>query len=109
MVVLALTLAAVDPITAIFARDWAAVGGWGLFFSLTMFVVIGAFRETWVPGARHRRVEATLEKTISALQVALDQNSKLIASNEITKHFFEEITPRRGETSSRPPDGTAGS
>jgi uncharacterized membrane protein YcjF (UPF0283 family) len=86
----------VDPFTAVFTRDWAAVGGWSLFIGLVLAIVIGAFREGWVPGARHRRVEESAQKAADALAEAMKQNGQLITSNEITKHFFEETTPKRG-------------
>lgn len=88
-----------DPITAILTRDWAAFGGWSLFIGLGLFVVVGFFRETIVPGARARRTEAALEKSSDALSKALEQNGQLITANEITKHFFEETVPKRGEAS----------
>lgn len=93
-----LVAAAPDPLTALLTRDWAALGGWSLFVGLALLIVIGAFRENWVPGARHRRVEAAAEKAADALAKAMEQNGQLITTNEITKHFFEETTPKRGET-----------
>ncbi|CAN5425454.1 hypothetical protein BH09ACT9_BH09ACT9_00800 [soil metagenome] len=88
-----------DPITAFFAHDWASVGGWGLFVGLALLIVVGSFRETWVAGRRYRSLEASAAKLQDALTEALKQNGQLITSNEITKHFFEETTPRRGELS----------
>jgi uncharacterized membrane protein len=93
-VVLAVT--APDPLTALFTRDWAAVGGWSLFIGLALFIVIGAFREAWVPGARFRRLEEAATKSAETLSKAMEQNGQLITANEITKHFFEETTPKRG-------------
>jgi hypothetical protein len=86
-----------DLITAVLARDWAAVGGWSLFIGLCLFIVIGAFREWWVPGARYRRLEVSAEKMQDANTDLTTQNGQLITANEITKHFFEETTPKRGE------------
>ena len=88
-----------DIFTAFFTRDWAAVGGWSLFVSLSIFIVIGAFREWWVPGKRYARMESAALKATDALAEALKQNGQLVTTNEITKHFFEETTPKRGEKS----------
>lgn len=93
---LLLSAAAADPITALLTRDWAALGGWSLFVLLCIVIVIGAFRETWVPGARYRRLEESAIKISSANDELRKQNGQLITANEITKHFFEETTPKRG-------------
>lgn len=85
----------IDPISALLARDWAALGGWSLFFSLVMLIVIGAFREWWVPGPRFRRQETLLTKSVELNHSLSEQNGKLITANEITKHFFQEVTPVR--------------
>lgn len=90
---------ATDPVTAILTRDWAAVGGWSLFIGLGLFIVIGSIREWWVPGSRYRRLETSATKSADALTEAMKQNGQLITANEITKHFFEETAPKRGETS----------
>jgi len=87
-----------DPITAILTRDWAAVGGWSLFIGLGIFLVICFVTERLVPGARYRRLEESAKKSADALAEAMKQNGQLITSNEITKHFFEETTPKRGST-----------
>jgi len=86
-----------DPFTAFLTRDWAALGGWSLFVMLCVFIVIGAFREWWVPGGRYRRMETAAKVSADALTDAMRQNGQLITTNEITKHFFEETTPKRGE------------
>lgn len=91
-------LGAEDPITDIFQRDWAAVGGWSLFLGLCILIVTGSFREWWVPGRRYRRLEVSAEKISDANDVLSKQNGQLITANEITKHFFEETVPRRGES-----------
>ena len=94
------TVAAVsgaDPISALLARDWAALGGWSLFVMLCLFIVIGSFREWWVPGGRYKRLETSSTKMIEANDELRKQNGQLITSNEITKYFFEETAPRRGE------------
>lgn len=88
-----------DPLTAILTRDWAAVGGWSLFIGLCLLIVLGAFREGWVPGARYRRLEASAKLLAEANVELTKQNGQLITANEITKHFFEETTPKRGEVS----------
>lgn len=88
----------VDPITALITRDWAAFGGWSLFIGLCLVIVIGAFREWWVPGARYTRLEAASILMSQANDELRKQNGQLITGNEITKHFFEETVPKRGET-----------
>lgn len=93
---------AVDPITAILTRDYAAIGGWSLFIGLCITIVIGAFREWWVPGVRHARVELAAQKLSEANDELTKQNGQLITSNEIVKHFFEETVPKRGEPRSEP-------
>ena len=96
---------AADPISAILARDWAAVGGWSLFIGLGMTVILGAFREWWVPAPAMRRLAdqlTQLEASSKALTEAnlelRKQNTMLIQANRITEHFFAETTPKRGET-----------
>jgi len=96
--VLLTAAAEADPITAVINRDWAALGGWSLFVSLCMLIVLGAFREWWVPGARYRRLEESSIKMTDANTDLRKQNGQLITANEITKHFFEETVPRRGES-----------
>ena len=91
-------LADVDPITALLTRDWASVGGWALFIGLALLIVIGSFSEKWVPGKRYRRLEDSATKAADSLAEAMKQNGQLITSNEITKHFFEETTPKRGDS-----------
>lgn len=86
-----------DPFTAILTRDWAGVGGWSLFIGLCLVIVMGSFREAWVPGARYRRLEEAAKKVTEANEALMTQNGQLITANEITKHFFEETVPKRGE------------
>jgi hypothetical protein len=93
-------LAAEDPITDLLQRDWAALGGWSLFIGLCLLIVIGSFREWWVPGGRYRRTEQAAIRYAEANAALTTQNGQLITSNEITKHFFEETVPKRGETTS---------
>lgn len=84
-----------DPITAFLTHDWASVGGWSMFVALVIVIVIGAFRETWVPGRSHRRLQRAAEKLSDANDALMTQNGQLITANEITKHFFEETVPKR--------------
>lgn len=91
-----------DPITALLTRDWAALGGWSLCVTTWFIIVIGAFRETWVPGARYRRLEEASIKMTDANTELRQQNGQLITANEISKHFFEETVPKRGELRHEP-------
>lgn len=86
-----------DPITAFLTRDWAALGGWSLLIATWVTILWGALKEWWVPGARYRRLEASSIKLIEANTALTLQNGQLITGNEITKHFFEETVPKRGE------------
>lgn len=86
-----------DPITAFIARDWAALGGWSLFLGLCLLIVVGAFREWWVPGGRYRRLEDAATKQSETLATTANALEKQVTANEIVKHFFEETTPRRRE------------
>lgn len=86
---------ATDPITAFLTRDWAALGGWSLFIGLVMFIVLGSFKEWWVPGPRYRRTEDLLDKSVELNKELSGQNTNLIQSNEIVSYFFEETAPRR--------------
>lgn len=99
-----------DPITALLNRDWAALGGWSLFIMLALAIVLGSFRETWVPGARLRREEDRADKAEAALKLsqealgeALEQNTKLLGSAEISSYVLREILPgikaKGGDTS----------
>lgn len=83
-------------LVALFNRDFTEVGGWSLFIGLCLFIVIGSFREWWVPGPTHRRLDEAASKTSQANDELIRQNGQLIKANEITKHFFEETTPKRG-------------
>jgi hypothetical protein len=91
-----------DPITALLARDWAALGGWSLLIGTWVTIVMGAFREWWVPGARYRRLEESSIKMTDANTELRKQNGQLITANEITRHFFEETVPKRGELRHEP-------
>lgn len=86
-----------DPVTAILTRDWAALGGWSLFIGLCLLIVIGAFREWWVPGGRYRRLEDAATKQSDTLATTATALDKQVTANEIVKHFFEETTPKRRE------------
>lgn len=85
----------VDPLAGFFNTSWADVGGWSLFIGLAIFLVIGAYREWWVPGPRYRRTQELLDKSMETTHALTVQNGQLITANEITKHFFEETTPKR--------------
>lgn len=87
-----------DPITAILTRDWAALGGWSLFIMLCVFIVIGAFREWWVPGGRYKRLEVAAQKQSETLSTTAQALDKQVTANSIVKHFFEETTPKRRES-----------
>lgn len=86
-----------DPITALMERDWSALGGWGLLILTWIVILMGALREWWVPGARYRRLEDSSVKMTDANTELRKQNGQLITANEITRHFFEETVPKRGE------------
>lgn len=98
-----LSVAMDDPITDLLQRDWAAVGGWSLFIGLCIFIVIGSFREWWVPGVRYRRLELSATKVSDANDELSRQNGQLIVANEITTHFFKETVPKRGEATNDDP------
>lgn len=90
-------MTATDPLTALLTRDWAAVGGWSLFLGMCLLIVIGSFREYWVPGRRYRRLEEAAKESAAATAEALAQNSKLIESNELSGYILKELTSRRGD------------
>lgn len=96
LIVAAAVIDAPDPITALITRDYAAIGGWSLFIGLCLAIVVGSFREMWVPGARYRRLEAVNQVLSAANEMLTTQNGQLITTNEIVKHFFEETVPKRG-------------
>lgn len=84
-------------IPSFFTTNFESVGGWSLFIGLCLFITVGNFLEWWVPGRRHRRVEAVAEeqsKTLASVAEALKEQTQ---ANEITKHFFEKTVPKRGE------------
>lgn len=101
--VIALTISAVsalvDPLTAVLQGDWASATGWTLLFSTWGYIVIGAVREWWVPGARYRRTEAAALKQSETLSSTVQLLQLSTTANEITKHFFEKTVPKRGEVS----------
>ena len=88
--------ASTDPVTIFLNGDWGRIGGWGLFVSLCLFFVIGAFRETWVPGARYRRLEVAAQALAKANDNLIQQNGLLLKATELQNHFFDENTPKRG-------------
>lgn len=87
----------VDPITAILTRDWVNVGAWSLLIATWISILLGALREWWVPGPRHRRLEEASIKMADANAALTEQNGQLITANQITEHFFKETIPKRGE------------
>lgn len=87
-----------DPLTDLLQRDWVSVGGWSLFLGLCLMITVGNFVELWVPGRRYRRLELAAQKLSDANEALTTQNGQLITANEITKHFFEETVPKRGES-----------
>lgn len=90
-----------DLISAVLARDWAAVGGWSLFVMLVLLIVFTIPRwfakEIIVPGSVYRRQVEANEKLLTANEALTTQNGQLITSNQIVEHFFKETVPRRGE------------
>lgn len=84
-------------IPGFFSTNWDRVGGWSLFIGLCIFIVLGAFREWWVPGARHRRVELAASEQSKTLNSTVEALKQQTQANEITKHFFEKTIPKRGE------------
>ena len=86
-----------DLFNAILARDWGAVGGWSLFIGLGLLIVSLVLSEKLVTGKAYlRQVEAN-NKLLAANEALTTQNGQLITANEITKHFFQETVPKRGE------------
>ena len=77
-----------DPITAILNKDWAALGGWSLFITLVVFIVLGAFKGWWIPGWMYKAQGETLKE-------AMEQNTTLLVSAKVATHFFEATTPSR--------------
>ena len=86
-----------DLFNAILARDWGDVGGWSLFIGLGLLIVSLVLSEKLVTGKAYlRQVEAN-NKLLAANEALTTQNGQLITANEITKHFFQETVPKRGE------------
>ena len=86
-----------DLFNAILARDWGAAGGWSLFIGLGLLIVSLVLSEKLVTGKAYlRQVEAN-NKLLAANEALTTQNGQLITANEITKHFFQETAPKRGE------------
>lgn len=88
---------AMDPFFALLSRNWAEIGGWSLFISLCILIVLGAFREWWVPGARIQKLERLIESQEVLIKEQSQQIGQLVTANEISKYFFEETVPKRGE------------
>lgn len=100
MIPLILSLApevALDPFWTLLTRNWTDVGGWSLFIGLCVLIVAGAFREWWAPGGRIRKLEELVAKQAETIAALTSQNGQLVTANEISKYFFEETVPKRGE------------
>jgi hypothetical protein len=93
----ALTTADGISIPSFFGMKWDIVGGWSLFIGLCLLIVVGAFREWWVPGPRYRRLETASQKQSETLATVSEALREQTQANEITKHFFEKTVPKRGE------------
>jgi hypothetical protein len=87
------------PIPSFFGIQWDVIGGWSLFIGLCLLIVVGAFREWWVPGGRYRRLETSAAEQSKTLATTVDALREQTQANEITKHFFEKTVPKRGEPS----------
>lgn len=99
--------AAIDPITALLARDWASFGGWSLLIGfLVVWIGVGSFREWWVPGPRYRRQEDLLLKSTELNREQSAQIERLIQGNELTKHFFESVMPTNRHPANHEPAPT---
>ena len=84
-------------IPSFFTTNFESVGGWSLFIGLCLFITVGNFLEWWVPGRRHRRVEAAALEQSKTLANAVEALKEQTQANEITKLFFEKTVPKRGE------------
>lgn len=84
-------------IPGFFTTNFESAGGWSLFIGLCLFITVGNFLEWWVPGRRHRRVEAAAAKQSETLAATVELLKEQTTANEITKHFFEKTVPKRGE------------
>lgn len=82
-----------DPITAILTRDWAAVGGWSLFVTLCILIVVGYTRELIVPGSRLKRVEKLLEDANTLVHQQSEQIGKLVEGNQLTQYVMSQVAP----------------
>lgn len=83
-----------DPFTAFFSHDWASVGGWSLFVSLCLFIVIGAFREWWAPGGRLKRAETLIAQQQKLIAQQSEQLTKSLDVNKFTQYVMEQVVPR---------------
>jgi hypothetical protein len=83
-----------DPFTAFFNHDWASVGGWSLFISLCLLIVVGSFREWWAPGPRVKRLEKLVAQQQELIKQQSEQLGKSLDANELTKYVIEQVVPR---------------
>lgn len=88
-----------DPLLQVLFQNLMSFGDTSLFILLCLYIVLGSVREWWVPGRRYRRLEEASIEMTKANAVLREQNSDLIKSNQITQHFFQETTPKRGGSS----------
>lgn len=95
LVVASATVPDANTLSMLLESNWGNVSGWGLLLLTWAFVVIGSVRETWVPGARYRRLEDSSKRQSETLATTTDALRDQVRVNEITKHFFEETVPRR--------------
>lgn len=84
-----------DPLVAILGANWGNLTGWGVALTLATIIVVGALKETWVPGKRFRAIERLLGKSVALNKDLSDQNGKLLVSNQLTADFFRKTTPVR--------------
>lgn len=85
-----------DPLVAILGSNWGSVGGWSLFIGLVIIIVVGSFKEWWVPGNRYRNTERLLSKSVQLNSDLSGQNAKLLISNQLTAEFFRKTAPQLG-------------
>jgi hypothetical protein len=87
------------------------INGWAFGGGLALFIVVGAFREWWIPGPVHRRAVAAAKLTSDSLAKAVETIKKLVESQRIVDYFFENVlphnpmSPKKGTRDTiRPPD-----
>jgi hypothetical protein len=83
-----------DPLSAIFAHDWATVGGWSLWIAETIILLTMVLTGRLRSNTEFKKLEKTVDTQRSALDTAQSQISQLIQANEIVKHFFQTWLPK---------------